>query len=318
MIITVTLNPAIDETVEVEQFAEADTNRVVCIRRDIGGKGINVSRVLRELGYEPLATGFAPGQFGRMIEDQLVDGGIGCDFVTYPGETRTNINVIDRATRRNTLLAAAGPAVPASAVRQLRARLWRRLRADSWLVLAGSIPPPLTPEFHVDLIRLVQQRGGAAVLDADGPVVAHVLAAQALPMLLKMNDHELGRLLHMPADTEGAVLNGARSLQRQGIESVVVTRGGKNAIAVTPEGEFRATPPAVNVDSAVGAGDGFLAGLLLGLRQGGGWLPALRLASAAGAGVCMSPGTELCRQRDVLDLLPHAIVEPATERAAAR
>src|SRR5215212_4625879 len=106
MIITVTLNPAIDETVEIDQLVPADTNRVLAIRRDIGGKGINVARVLKELGYEPLAMGFAPGRFGGMIEEQLEDEGIGCDFIAYPGETRTNINIVDRSAHTSTMLAA--------------------------------------------------------------------------------------------------------------------------------------------------------------------------------------------------------------------
>ena len=112
MIITLTLNPAIDETVEVYGFSEGDTNRVVAIRRDIGGRGINVARVLKELGYEPLTSGFAPGNLGRMIEDSLLDAGIGTELVTFAGETRTNINVINRATHSHTLLAEPGPAVP--------------------------------------------------------------------------------------------------------------------------------------------------------------------------------------------------------------
>src|SRR5688572_27525610 len=135
MIITVTLNPAIDETVEVDRLEVADTNRVLAIRRDIGGKGINVARVLKALGYEPLAMGFAAGRFGRMIEEQLEDEGIGCDFIPYPGETRTNLNIVDRSAHTSTMLAAPGPLVPPEAIERLLRHLLRRLRRDTWLVL---------------------------------------------------------------------------------------------------------------------------------------------------------------------------------------
>lgn len=318
MIITLTLNPAIDETVEVEHLELGDTNRVTSIRRDIGGKGVNVARVLKELGYEALAMGFAPGRFGGMIEEQLTDEGIGCDFVTYPGETRTNINIVDRALHRSTMLATPGPAVPPEAIDRLSRHLRRRMRKDTWLVMAGSMPPAMEVTFHAEVLALAAELGATTSLDADGPVVEQLFALGVRPTILKMNDHELGRFLHRPCDTEESALDGARSLRRLGIESAVITRGGEGAIAVTPQGEFRAVPPLVTVDSAVGAGDGFLAGLLLGLRQGRGWAESLRLASAVGAAVCMAPGTALCHRGDVNELLPNGFVERIPERVGAR
>ena len=313
MIITLTLNPAIDETVEVERFNDGDTNRVLSIRRDIGGKGINVARVLKELGYEPLACGFAPGTLGQMIEDTLVDSGIGTELITFEGETRTNINVIDRSRHSHTVLAATGPNVPPEAVEHLRERLLRRIRPDTWLALAGSIPPPLDPSLYVELIEAVAERGGATALDADGPVVTAILASHVRPTLLKINAHELERVIGRPVPDVQTALHAARELQRQGMANVVVTLGEDGAVAVTTSGEFRALPPAVEVQSAVGAGDAFLAGLLLGLKRGRGWERALELASAAGAAVCLTPGTQLCRAEDVERLLPLAAVVPIEE-----
>ncbi len=319
MIITLTLNPAIDETVEVERFNDGDTNRVLSIRRDIGGKGINVARVLKELGYEPLACGFAPGSLGRLIEDTLVDSGIGTELISFEGETRTNINVIDRERHSNTVLAAAGPEVPPEAVEQLRERLLRRIRPDTWLVIAGSIPPPLDPSLHVELIEAVAERGGATALDADGPVVTTILASEARPTVLKINAHELERVIGRPVPDAQTALHAARELRRRGMTNVVVTLGEDGAVAVTTSGEFRALAPPVEVQSAVGAGDAFLAGLLLGLKRGQGWKRALELASAAGAAVCLTPGTQLCRAKDVERLLPLVAVVPIEEpvRSAA-
>lgn len=313
VIITLTLNPAIDETVEVDRFSEGVRNAVVSIRRDIGGKGINVARVLKELGYEPLASGFAPGSLGRMVEDSLVDAGIGTELVSFPGETRTNINIVDRVTRTHTVLAAPGPAVPPEAVAQLRERLLRRIRSETWLVLAGSIPPPLTAALHIELIAEVQARGGATALDADGPVVRAVLESSARPTLLKLNEQELERLEGSPARDGEAVLAAARRLRERGVPNVVITRGEQGSIAVTAEGEFRVLAPEVDVDSAVGAGDAFLAGLLLGLTRGQGWERALALASAAGAACCLTPGTTLCSAEQVEALLPSVAVLPIRE-----
>lgn len=310
MIIAVALNPAIDQTVEVDHFHEADTNRVLGIRYDIGGKGINVARALKEIGCEALATGFAAGQRGRMIEDQLLDDGIGCDFVDVPGETRTNITILDRSTHRHTQLALAGPFVSDAAGIALRERLRRRVRASTWLVLAGSIPPPGDAALYVELIRMAEERGGCSALDADGPIVEAVLASGVRPTLLKINADELARLRHEPALGEpAAALEAARQLHaRSHVERVVVTLGAGGAIAVSAEGEFIVASPDVDVISAVGAGDAFMAGLMYGLVKQQPWAHALELAASAGAAACLTRGP-LCEGADVWRLLPGAHAE---------
>ncbi|MCH9058776.1 MAG: 1-phosphofructokinase family hexose kinase [Planctomycetes bacterium] len=318
MIITVTLNPAIDQTIEVEEFHETDTNRVAAIRWDIGGKGINVARTLKELGYEPLACGFAPRDLGGMIEDALQDAGIGCEFVLVPGEMRTNITILDRSTHRHTVLAAAGAPVDEHAVELLRSRIARRVRPGSWVVLAGSIPPPGDAGLYTELIRVALAGGARVALDADGPVVAAVLDAGALPTLLKLNDHELERLLDRPVLTEAGALEGARMLRRRGVQDVVVTRGPDGAIASTAAGEFRVSAAPVEVNSAVGAGDAFLAGLLLGLVRDEGWVQALTLGAAAGSACCMTAGTLLCHAADVARLQGSIRVERIREASGVR
>ena len=316
MIITVTLNPAIDQTIEIDGLHVGDTNRVLANRWDIGGKGINVARALKELGYEPLAAGFAPGAMGRMIEDQLFDSGIGCEFVSVPGETRTNITILDRGNHAHTALAAPGPGVTPDASRALSTRLARRLRAGSWLVLAGSVPPPGEPTLYAELVELAARHDCYTALDADGPVVQRLLELGARPTLLKINEQELERLMGAPMRSEEAVWAAAEWLQGRGIRDVVVTRGADGAVAVTAEGRFRATPPPVEVVSALGAGDGFLAGLLLGLVRTSDWGYALRLAGACGAAVCCASGPG-CRDVEVHALLAGAHVETLVEPVAA-
>lgn len=116
-----------------------------------------------------------------MIEDQLADSGIGCDFVYVPGDTRTNITILERSTHTHTQLALSGPTLPADAPSQLLDRLKRRVRNDTWLALAGSIPPPGDPQVYVDLIAMAAERGGRTALDADGPVVEAVLHSESAP-----------------------------------------------------------------------------------------------------------------------------------------
>src|SRR5262249_9051034 len=155
------------------------------------------------------ATGFAPGVRGRQIVDQLEDAGIGCDFVYVPGEVRTNITILDRATHTHTQLALPGPTLEPLEASHLVERMRRRGRGGSWLVLAGSIPPPGDTGIYSELLTIARERGGQSVLDADGPIVEHVLAAGARPTVLKMNDHELSRLAHLNIETDDEALHAA-------------------------------------------------------------------------------------------------------------
>lgn len=318
MIVTVTLNPAIDQTIEVERFVEGDTNSVVSMRFDTGGKGINVARVLKELDYEPLAMGFAPGDMGRMIEDQLADSGIGTDFAFVPGETRTNVTIVDRERHRHTVLRASGPPVDPADLDDFYRRIRRRLRGDTWLVLAGSLPPPCGGEVYQRLLVEAETRGAFSALDADGPIVREVLDLGGRPTIVKLNEFELGRVDQRPTRNEDEVIAAAEAIQGRGVPAVVVTRGADGAIALTPQVDYRVRTPAVEVLSAVGAGDAFLAGLLYGLRRRESWPQALRWAGAAGAACCLAPGTELSRIADIMRLRSGVEVETIVQRSPVR
>ncbi|MGE3857493.1 MAG: 1-phosphofructokinase family hexose kinase [Dehalococcoidia bacterium] len=318
MIVTVTLNPAIDQTIEVDRFAEGDTNRVTSIRLELGGKGINVARGLKELGYEPLAMGFAPGAMGRVIEDQLTDLGIGVDFTYISGETRTNVTIIDREQQRHTVLSAKGPNVTGDDLRHLYAKIDRRLRRDTWLVIAGSLPPPCTGEVYRILIEHAEKNGALSALDADGPIVRDVLDRGGRPTLIKVNADELGRIYGDPVGTEDEVFEAAETVRALGVPVVIVTRRAQGAIALTMEADYRVRIPDIDVVSARGAGDAFLAGLLLGLRRGESWEPALARAGAAGAACCLTPTNSPPRSADLPALQSGIVVERVAQRTTSR
>lgn len=317
MIITVALNPALDQTVEVEHFDAGDTNRVLAMRFDIGGKGINIARALNEIGVEALATGFAPGARGRQIIEQLQQAGIPCEFVDVPGETRTNITILDRGTHTHSQLALPGPTMERESYDQLIDVVRGRLRPGDWLVLAGSIPPPGDAVVYSELIALATECGASTALDADGPVVEAVLACGVRPTVLKLNDHEVGRLTHLNVEDEDDAFMAARRVHERGVTNVIVTRGADGALAVTPAGDFLVRPPKVEVVSAVGAGDAFLSGLLCGIVKGQDWEHALTLASAAAAATCLTPGTQMCAKADIWRLRPLAVATCVRERLAA-
>jgi 1-phosphofructokinase len=315
MIVTLTLNPAIDQTLVLQRFVAGDTLRVKSSRFDPGGKGINVSRVIKELGGESVAMGFAPGGLGRYIEHTLEDAGIECDFVHTKGETRTNITILDESRHMHTILSDPGPTTDARYTDQLRARLRERLQRGDWLVLAGSIPPPLDARVYTEIIKEASKLGVHTVLDADGEALA--AGTSAHPEIVKGNRRELERLLGRHLDDETSTLEAAREVHDSGVSCVVVTRGREGAVATTDEEYLRGVAPRVRAVSAVGSGDAFLAGVVLTLSRGGGMQDALRLGIAAGTASVLNPGTELCRRREVDILVPRVRVQPIACSIAA-
>ncbi len=307
MIVTVTLNPAIDQTLVLSKFVAGDTLRVKASRFDPGGKGINVSRVVKELGGDSVAMGFAPGGLGRYIEQSLEAQGIPCDFVHTKGETRTNITILDESRHMHTILSDPGPQTDPRFVDDFRARLRKRLRPGDWLVLAGSIPPPVDPAVYAQIITEALEIGAHPVLDSDGAALVAGVAAR--PEMVKGNRRELERLLGRHLDDESSTLAAAQELRGAGIPKVVVTRGREGAVAAGDHDSLRGLAPRVRAVSAVGSGDAFLAGVVLTLSGGGSLAEALRLGIAAGTAAVLTLGTELCHRREVDILLPRVRVQ---------
>lgn len=310
MIITITLNPAIDQTLVLPKFVPGDTLRVRSSRLDPGGKGINVSRVVHELGGQSVAMGFAPGGLGRFIEETLVTSGIECDFVHTDGETRTNITILDESRHIHTILSDPGPVTDERYVRALMNRLWERINKGDWVVLAGSVPPPIAPVVYSEIVALARQAGAHILLDADGVYLSAGIAAG--PEMVKANRRELERLLGRHFDDETSTLSGAREVHSMGVPTVIVTRGREGAIALsgnTNEMAYRGIAPRVRAVSAVGSGDAFLAAIVLTLSRGGGIEEALRLGVACGSAAVLRPGTELCHHEDIENLLPRVKVQ---------
>lgn len=307
MIITVTLNPAMDKTVEVDELIPGETNRVKSQRSDPGGKGINVSRVLRTLGASSMAMGFVSGSVGRFVEASLNEVGILDDFIRTPGQTRTNVAIVEHKKNLTTLLAEPGPETPPHFLDQLKVRLEGHVSSGTWVVLAGSIPPHLGDDTYAQLIELTKQRGGYAVLDADGAALS--LGVAAKPCLIKPNQMELSHLVGRPLETFEEVLTAAQEVQRGGVEYVVASMGKQGAIGVNHSHAWKAIPPSVEAQSTVGAGDSMLAGVIFSLSQGKGLEEGLRVGSAAGAATALTPGTQLCYLEDIQRLLPGVRVE---------
>ena len=299
MIYTVTFNPAIDYVVRLDRpLAVGEVNRAKGEDCVLGGKGVNVSGVLAQLGCESVALGFVAGETGAWLERGLAAQGLRTDFVHLAhGMTRINVKI---KAGQETELNGAGPAIPESAMQELEAKL-DRLQKDDVLVLAGSIPVSLAQTTYERLLARLAGRGVRAVVDATRDLLVNVLPYQ--PFLIKPNNHELSEIAGVPLESDEEITAAARDLQAKGARNVLVSMAGDGALLLDENGGVhRIGCPKGRVVNSVGAGDSMVAGFVAGYRQSGGdYDAALKLGTACGSATAFSLG--LATRADIDTLL---------------
>jgi 1-phosphofructokinase len=269
-ILTLTLNPAIDQTVVLDALVPGSVHRARAVRSHAGGKGVNVACCLADWGLPVAAAGVLGSDNAAPFTQVFTEKGIDDRFVWIPGETRTNLKLLDRRSGDTTDVNLPGLAVSPGTLDAARAVLLDMAGAGTLAVLAGSLPGTLPPETYRDLTARLNARGARVVLDASGGPLAAALAAPAdsLPYAVKPNRHELeewaGRTLPAIRDVRDA----ARGLRDRGVPVVAVSLGPEGALFLAEEGAVHARPPATRVASTVGAGDALVAGLVAGLHAG--------------------------------------------------
>lgn len=287
MIYTVTFNPAIDYVVRLDAPLEVgEVNRAGGEDCVLGGKGINVSGVLAQLGCPSVALGFVAGETGAWLERGLEKQGLETDFVHLEqGMTRINVKI---KAGQETELNGAGPDIPESAVRQLEEQM-DALNENDILILAGSIPRSLPQDTYERLLARLQGKGVRAVVDATRDLLVNVL--QYRPFLIKPNNHELGEIVGRELKTDAEIIAAARALQEKGACNVLVSMAGDGAILVDETGKVhRIGCPKGKVVNSVGAGDSMVAGFVAGWMQTGSYDMALRLGTACGSATAFSLG----------------------------
>ncbi|MEK3942394.1 1-phosphofructokinase [Paenibacillus sp. FSL H3-0310] len=282
MIYTVTLNPSIDYIVEVEDLRLGDLNRM---KRDLklpGGKGINVSRVLNQLGVQNKAMGFLGGFTGRYIEDWLHEESISSDFVFVSDDTRINIKL---KHGEETEINGVGPVIHDPEANALLQKL-AALNAEDVVILSGSVPPSLGADFYDKLIAVCKQSGAEFVIDTTGAALQKALAYQ--PLLIKPNHHELAELFGVTIDTREEIITYGRKLLDAGAKNVLVSMAGEGALFITEQGVYHANAPSGKVKNSVGAGDSMIAGFVGTLSLTGDLLEAFRAGVASGSATAFS------------------------------
>jgi 6-phosphofructokinase 2 len=297
-IVTLTMNPALDKSAEVERVVPEDKLRCKRPRFDAGGGGINVARAVTTLGGEATALFTAGGWSGERLTELLEKEGVPSHRIPISRDTRESLVICETETGQQFRFGMPGPELDADSCEQVLRLLSEQEPAPQFLVAGGSLPPGVPTDFYRRVAKLAGERGSKVLVDTHGDALREALAAR--PLLIKPNLRELGQLAGSEMESDDQIEAAARKLVDDGAcEVCMVSLGAAGALWVSPEGMFRLRAPTVPIRSRVGAGDCTIAGVVLALSRGWTGKQALALGVAAGAAAVMTPGTELCRRDDV-------------------
>jgi len=318
MIVTVTLNAAIDKTLSVPSFRLGRRHRTVERRALAGGKGVNIARTLKTLGEPVIATGFQGGPTGTQIVAQLAEESILHDFVRIREESRTNTSVVDPTTGEQTEINEQGPAVDPEEVEQFREKLLYLARGAAFVVFAGSLPRGIAPDFYAQLVREVRKLEVTTIVDTDGEALR--LAVRAEPDVVSPNVVEAEELVGHEFNDDSDRIGAVREIVSLGARSAIMTLREGCWAQVLVDGAprvYHATvPPVESAVATIGSGDAFLAGYIAARYRGQGPAECLRFGVACGAESTGRLGAGLIDGREVDRLLADVAVSEVAAPAA--
>jgi 6-phosphofructokinase 2 len=297
-IVTLTPNPAVDLCTSIDHVIAFHKLRCGEARRDPGGGGINVARVIRRLGGNPVAIFPAGGPIGGLLQKLLASETINGIAVAIAGDTREDITIDEQKTGAQFRFVLPGPVLWPDEIAGIFRAVKSNSTRDGFLVASGSLPPGMDAKFYAEISRIAETAGMKFVIDSSGPALAAALEAGAF--LVKPSLRELRELTGEALTQERAWVDAARALTlRHRVEWVALTLGEMGALLVSDKVSLRATAPKVTPVSTVGAGDSFLGALVWGLARGEDVQTALRFAVASGTAAMLSPGTDLSHPADI-------------------
>lgn len=306
MIGCVTLNPSIDKYAEVDGLHYDDVLRLENTSLTAGGKGVNVSKVLKNLGLDSLNLGFAGGKTGQEFQDLLKKNNLLCDFTSICGETRTNLTVFDRTVKKTVKLNEPGPEILQSELDAFMMKFEAHLEYCSFMVFSGSLPRGVNPGIYNQMAEMARDRHIKVLLDTESGVLAEALSHIKVDVI-KPNRYEAERLAAEKLNGEGDFVRALHKIYRYAALPVI-TDGENGAYFKSEERCYHVLPPKVNAMSTVGSGDAFVAGLIAGsyLREKEGLLGAFQLASACGTATAQKGA--LCEEQDIINIEKRVVI----------
>lgn len=300
MIYTVTLNPSIDYIVHLDKLEIGSLNRMTSDLKLPGGKGINVSRILKRIGLESTARGFMGGFTGTFITDWLHSEAIMTDFTPIGSDTRINIKL---KSQEETEINGAGPKILEAEKIQLK-KQFDQLSEDDIVILSGSTPASLSQGFYAELIQLVTAHGAEFVIDTTGEDLKHALKHQ--PLLVKPNNHELAELYETEFQTIEDILPYGKALLEEGAKHAIVSMAGDGALLFTKNGIFRSNVLKRPLKNSVGAGDSMIAGFVGKFAETNDPIEAFKWSVACGSATAFSD--DLAEAALINELLDEVII----------
>jgi len=289
MILTITLNAAIDKRLVVKCAKEGEVNRVRECVYTPGGKGLNVSKVIHISGADVLAGGLVGGYAGKYIEHELDQMGIGNDFYHIQGESRSCINIWDEEKGKQTEFLEPGFQVTKDEQEEFFNQYLKQIKEAKVISISGSVPKGIDFELYQRLITAAKAEGKKVILDTSGELL--VMGLEAKPTLIKPNIDEIRMLTGQACDSMESLIDAAIKLHNQGIEYVIISLGGDGSLMVNEDGVYHAKIPKVNAVNTVGCGDAMVAGLAIGLLKGAPPVELLKSAASIASAAAMSEHT---------------------------
>jgi 6-phosphofructokinase 2 len=287
LILTLTINPAIDRTVSVDKLVFEDRAYIQSRTETAGGRGINASQVLHSFGAKTIALLTAGGDTGDRIEKSLAGMHFPFEVVRVKACSRTNITVSDKQGLTIKLNEVGLPLDP-DELKKIRQLVEARIAKAHWIMICGSLPPQVPPHFYCEIIDLAKMHGVKTLVDTDGDPLLHSLESK--PTIITPNQHEAERLLGRALITRSHFLEALDRIKGMGSELVILSLGGRGAMGSSPEGTFEAIPPHVDVLSPIGAGDAMAAAFTWSMEKKKAFADSLRWGVAAGTAKARLPG----------------------------
>lgn len=296
MLYTITFNPAVDLVMRTDSIQLGELNRVQRDEYVAGGKGINMSVLLKRLGHNNIATGFLGGFSGAYIEQSLIEEGVKSEFIEIDAITRINVKLkADLETEIN----ANGPVIQTQDIEKLFAYFNQVLSEDDYVFLAGNAAPGMTSEHYVRVAQLCNEKGAHFILDSNKELLTACLSHQ--PFLIKPNAQELSEIFDVKVESLDDVINYASKLQEQGAQNVIVSLGGDGAVLLTETNEvYQSSVPEGEVINSVGAGDSMVAGFMAKYIESQDYGESLKQGAACGSATAFSVGIA---QKDLVEKL---------------